>query len=159
MHCEILITAIKVLKVEKVNDSSFENAVEIEKVIDGFDYFQGRTLNRNGIYLIKSVDEYYDFFGYCQPAFDEIYFEENSLIVWTKYVPENSDFAYDFREITMASVSDGALKLRCTRYSPFLDAFVEPNNRNYTLIYRVKKSDIEEVNGVINVYNELIYRT
>ncbi|MDD6988499.1 dockerin type I repeat-containing protein [Ruminococcus sp.] len=147
------------IKVEKVNDSSFENAVEIEKVIDGFDYFQGRTLNRNGIYLIKSVDEYYDFFGYCQPAFDEIYFEENSLIVWTKYVPENSDFAYDFREITMASVSDGALKLRCTRYSPFLDAFVEPNNRNYTLIYRVKKSDIEEVNGVINVYNELIYRT
>lgn len=147
------------IKVEKVNDSSFENAVEIEKVIDGSDYFQGRTLNRNGIYLIKSVDEYYDFFGYCQPAFDEIYFEENSLIVWTKYVPENSDFAYDFREITMASVSDGALKLRCTRYSPFLDAFVEPNNRNYTLIYRVKKSDIEEVNGVINVYNELIYRT
>lgn len=147
------------IKVEKVNDSSFENAVEIEKVIDGFDYFQGRTLNRNGIYLIKSVDEYYDFFGYCQPAFDEIYFEENSLIVWTKYVRENSDFAYDFRKITMASVSDGALKLRCTRYSPFLDAFVEPNNRNYTLIYRVKKSDIEEVNGVINVYNELIYRT
>lgn len=145
--------------VVKVEDSSFANNIQIEKVVNEYDYFAGRVLNRNGIFLINSADEYFDLFGYCRSGFDKSYFEKNSLLVWTSYIPEMTDFADDFREITEACVSDGTLKLRCTAYEPFLVQFAEPRNKNYTVIYSVAKADIANINNEIQVYNELIHLT
>ncbi len=146
----------KSINTKIVTDSSFEISIQFEKVIDEVDDFQGGCLNRNGIYIIKSLDAYYDLFGYCRAIFDKNFFEENSLIVWTDYIPKNSDFIYDFREITAMSVEDNALKLRCTHYIPFIDNFSSPYDRNCTLIYKVKKSDVENIDNLINVCNEWI---
>lgn len=143
------------IKVKKVNDIAFENTIITEKVFDGYDYTFDRAQNKNGIYLIKSTDEYYDLFGYYQSAFDKNFFKDNSLVVWTEYIPENCNFIYDFREITKMSVDNSTLNLNCVIYSPFLDTFYEPYNRNYNLFYKVKKADIEKVNN-INICCELI---
>lgn len=145
------------VRYEYVKEAVFTNPIDTKLLERDFDYFDGRKLDVDGWYLIKSADEYYDLFGYYRPYFDDNFFEENALLMSTFYIPEGEDSILDGRTISAVSRDGSTLYVEATYYFPERSlAWFDPKDKNISLYYQVNKEDIEDVNE-IKVMSKYVY--
>ena len=121
-----------------------ENQIEFENILNSNEIFPV-VINKSNLksdFLIESKEQFAHLFGATSTNFDDSFFEEYSLYIWYNYC---GDPKYD-RKVTEMGIENNQLIIN--RFN-FYETCTDLELRVWTSFYKVKKSDIKDIESVI----------
>ena len=120
-----------------------ENQIEFENILNSNEIFPVRINSSNfkSGFLIESKEQFVHLFGATSTNFDDSFFEEYSLYIWYNYC---GDPKYD-RKVTEMGIENNQLIIN--RYN-FYETYTDLELRAWTSFYKIKKSDIKEIESM-----------
>ena len=123
--------------------SYIENQIEFENVLNSDKLFPV-VINKSNFksgFLIESKEQFAHLFGATSTDFDTSFFEEYSLYIWYNYC---GDPKYD-RKVTEMGIENNQLIIN--RFN-FYETCTDLELRVWTSFYKVKKSDIKDIESM-----------